>query len=85
MACAAIAKRGVGGVRRLGVRGVDRVHDAHAGLGEGHQQLAQKMLRERVYNRSDDEDDIPTELPGRTEQIIDNNPEWFARRRRASA
>lgn len=52
---------------------------------QGHQQLAQKMLRERVYNRSDDEDDIPTELPSRTREVIDTLEKHTGRGAKASA
>lgn len=58
---------------------------AAALAAQGHHRAAEQLLREQVFDRSDDEDDIPTELPARTEQIIDSKPEWFARRRRASA
>lgn len=46
---------------------------------QGHRQVAEHMLRDRVCNRSDDEDEIPTELPARTEAIIDNHA-WLAPR-----
>ncbi|MBK8462873.1 MAG: LysM peptidoglycan-binding domain-containing protein [Nigerium sp.] len=46
---------------------------------QGHHQLAQQMLRERVSNRSDDEDEIPTEWPARTQEVVDNQA-WVTRR-----
>lgn len=59
---------------------------AAALAAQGHHRAAEQLLREHVFNRSDDEDEIPTELPTRTEQIIDNNPRWLTRRAsRASA
>lgn len=45
---------------------------------QGHHHTAERLLREDVCNRSDDEDDIPTELPPRTEQIIDHH-QWLTR------
>lgn len=59
---------------------------AAALAAQGHHRAAEQLLRDQVLNRSDDEDEIPVELPARTEQIIDNNPKWLARRKtRASA
>jgi len=53
---------------------------------QGHHRAAEHLLRERVFNRSDDEDDIPTELPARTEQIMaSSGPGPLAERRKASA
>jgi len=53
---------------------------AAALAAQGHHRAAEQLLRDQVFNRSDDEDDIPTDLPARTEQIIDTNPKWLARR-----
>ena len=59
---------------------------AAALASQGHHRAAEQLLRENVFDRSDDEDEAPTEIPARTEQIIDNNPKWLARRStRASA
>ena len=58
---------------------------AAALAAQGHHHAAEQLLRDHVFNRSNDEDDIPTELPARTERVIDNNPEWLARLRRALA
>lgn len=44
--------------------------------GQGHHRAAAQRLRDFVTKRSDDEDDIPTELPARSEQIIDRR-RWF--------
>lgn len=58
---------------------------AAALAAQGHHRAAEQLLRDQVFNRSDDEDEIPAELPARTEQLIDN-PGWLARRRtKASA
>jgi predicted Zn-dependent protease len=46
---------------------------------QGHHQAAERLLREHVANRSDDEDGIPADLPPRTEHIIDNRG-WLTRR-----
>lgn len=51
---------------------------------QGHRRAAEQLLREQVLNRSDDEDEVPTELPARTEHIIDNSS-WPTRRQWASA
>ncbi len=53
---------------------------AAALAAQGHHRAAEQLLRDQVLGRSDDEDEIPAELPKRSEQIIDNNPEWLARR-----
>ena len=45
---------------------------------QGHHQAAERLLREHVSNRSDDEDGIPADLPPRTEHIIDNRG-WLTR------
>ncbi len=52
---------------------------AAALAAQGHHRAAQELLREHVFNRGDDEDQIPAELPARTERITDN-PQWLARR-----
>jgi hypothetical protein len=58
---------------------------AAALAAQGHHRAAEQLLRDQVFNRSDDEDEIPAELPARTEQVTDS-PEWLARRgTRASA
>lgn len=58
---------------------------AAALAAQGHHRAAEQLLRDQVLNRSDDEDEIPAELPARTEKITDN-PQWLApRRTRASA
>jgi len=58
---------------------------AAALAAQGHHRAADQLLRDQVLNRSDDEDEIPAELPPRTEHVLDN-PSWLAgRRRKASA
>jgi nucleoid-associated protein YgaU len=51
---------------------------------QGHHQTAERLLREHVTNRSDDEDGIPADLPPRTEHIIDTRG-WLTRQGKASA
>lgn len=58
---------------------------AAALAAQGHHRAAEHLLREHVFNRSDDEDDIPTELPVRSEQIIDNSACFTRRGAKASA
>lgn len=53
---------------------------AAALAAQGHHRAAEQLLRDQVFNRSDDEDEIPTELPPRTERLTDD-PKWIARRR----
>lgn len=58
---------------------------AAALTAQGHHQTAQQLLRNQIHNRSDEEDQIPTELPPRTQTILDTQT-WNTRnKRKASA
>lgn len=58
---------------------------AAALAAQGHHRAAEQLLRDQVLNRSDDEDEIPAELPTRSERIIDNTERPARSRARASA
>jgi len=58
---------------------------AAALAAQGHHRAAEQLLRYQVLNRSDDEDEIPAELPTRSERIIDNTERPARSRARASA
>jgi len=51
---------------------------------QGHTQAAERVIRDRITNRSDDEDGIPDELPDRTERIVDRRS-WVSTRSRKRA
>lgn len=61
---------------------IPRLDLAAVADAEGHGDQADRILREEVFNRSDDEG-APPELPTRTEQIVAGK-DWAERARRAS-
>jgi hypothetical protein len=54
-----------------------RLDLAAVASAEGRHAEAGAILRDDVANRSDD-DGAPTELPPRTEQILNQRPDWLA-------
>ncbi|MDN5715651.1 MAG: LysM peptidoglycan-binding domain-containing protein [Janibacter sp.] len=61
---------------------IPRLDLAAVADAEGHGSEADRILREQVFNRSDD-DGAPPELPDRTQQIVAGK-DWAERARRAS-
>lgn len=54
---------------------IPRLDLAAVAAAEGHHAEAQRIIRDEVCNRTDD-DAAPAELPARTEQILRNRKEW---------
>lgn len=62
-----------------------RLDLAAALRAQGHHHAAEQLLHEGVFNRSDDEDELPTEPPARTTHILSDH-RWLDRpRTRTSA
>lgn len=58
---------------------VPNLDKAAIAAAEGHHQEADRILRDDIANRSDDDDPTPQDIPARTQRII-NAHKWLTRR-----